>query len=135
MGAGKGNGQKGEKKRRPGWVKGVDVTLRTGHIGVTGVLFGGAILAVPFDRLFLWHHLAIATGAALAVSGICQSRHWPYQVRGVMAFGHVGLMGLIHLRPDLMTPVLTAVLVLGVVGSNMPGHIRHWSLVHGERVD
>ena len=124
-----------EKKRLPGWVKAVDLFLRSCHIGVTGVLFGGVVWAVPFPQLLPWHHLAIATGSCLIVSGVCQCRHWPYQVRGVVALVHVGMLGLVHFRPDLKLPVLTIVLVSGVVGSNMPGYIRHWSLVHGRRVD
>ncbi len=132
---GEGNDGKKEKKRLPGWVKAIDLFLRSSHIGVTAVLFGGAVWAVPFEQLYPWHHLAIATGAALVVSGVCQCRHWPYQVRGLMAGAHVGLLGLVHFRPELMVPVLTAVLVIGVLGSNMPGYIRHWSLVHGRRID
>ena len=26
-------------------------------------------------------------------------------------------------------------LVCGVIGSNMPGRLRHWSVLHGERID
>ncbi len=132
---GTGNGGKEEKKRRAGWVEGVDVALRTGHVGVTGVLFGGVVWEVPFGRLLPWHHLAIATGSALVVAGVCPCRHWPYPVRGLLATLHVALLGVVHVRPDLMVPVVATVLVLGVVGSNMPGHIRHWSVVHGRRVD
>lgn len=125
-----------QKKKRPGWVKAIDVALRTCHIGVASVLFGGIVWKVPFQRmLHLWHPLAVATGFALVASGVLQSRHWPYQVRGAVAFAHVGLLGIVHFRQDLLVPVVAAVLVLGVMGSNMPGHIRHWSLLHGERVD
>jgi hypothetical protein len=132
-----GNGHEGkkDKKRLPGWVKAVDLILRSWHIGVTAILFGGVIWKVPLSHLILWHHLAIASGGALMVSGVYQSRHWPYQVRSIMATAHVGLLGLVHARPDLMVPVLTTVLVFGVFGSNMPGYIRNWSLVHGQRVD
>lgn len=132
---GEGGERKKEKKRLPGWVKGVDLSLRSCHIGVTAVLFGGVVWGVSFTQLLPWHHLAIATGSALVVAGVCQCRHWPYQVRGVMATGHVGLLGVVHFWPELMAPILTAVLVLGVVGSNMPGYIRHWSIIHGRRVD
>ncbi len=124
------------KKRRPGWVKAVDVFLRTCHIGVASVLFGGVVWGVPFERLLpLWHPLAVGSGCALIVSGVSQSRHWPYQVRGVTALVHMGLLGLVHIRKDLMVPVVAVVMVLGVVGSNMPGYLRHWSFLHGERVD
>ena len=124
-----------EKKRRSGWEKGTDVLLRVAHVGATSVLFGGVVWGVSFGRLMPWHNLAIGTGAALIVAGICQSRHWPYQGRGLMALLHVGLLTLVHVRPDLLVPILSLVLIVGVVGSNMPGAMRHWSMLHRARVD
>jgi hypothetical protein len=124
-----------KKKRRSGWFRAAEILLRTAHIGTTGVLFGGAIFAVPFARMFSWHQVAIATGGGLALMGISQSRHWPYQVRGVMALTHVGLLGLIHLHPEYRAEILATVLIIGSVGSHMPSDIRHWSLVHGCRID
>ena len=129
------NDTKKDKKRRSGTSKALDLVLRSCHVGAASVLFGGLVLSVPFSRLSHWHTLAIVTGAALILAGVCQSRHWPYQGRGLMAILHVGLLGLLHYRHDLIAPVLTAVLVIGVFGSNMPGYLRHWSVVHGQRMD
>lgn len=129
------NGIKKEKKQRPGWVRALEILLRTGHIGTTGVLLGGAVFSIPFARLLSWHQMAIATGSALALLGICQCRHWLYQVRGVMAITHVGLLGLVRLYPEYQLQILATVLALGVLGSHMPGAIRHWSLVHRCRID
>ena len=71
----------------------------------------------------------------MIISNICQSRHWPYQGRGLAAALHIGLVWLVHLRAELMVPLLTTALAAGVVGSHMPGFIRHWSLVHRRRID
>lgn len=128
------NGKK-EKKRRSGMSKALDVALRFCHIGAAAVLFGGLILSVSFSRLLIWHRLTIATGAALVVAGLCQSRHWLYEGRGLMALVHLGLIALLHYRQDLTAPILSAILLFGVVGSNMPGHLRHWSVIHGQRMD
>ena len=124
-----------EKKRRPGWVRALDILLRTGHIGTTGVLFGGAIFAVPFARMISWHQLAIATGGGLVLLEIHHSRHWPYQVRGVMTLTHIGLLGLIHFYPEYRALILATALVIGSIGSHMPGNMRHWSLPHGRRTE
>jgi len=124
-----------EKKRRPGWVRAIEILLRTGHIGTTGVLFGGAIFAVPFAHMISWHQVAIATGGGLALLGINQSRHWPYQVRGMIALTHVGLLGLVHLYPEYRAQILATVLVIGSIGSHMPGNIRHWSPMQGCRTE
>lgn len=124
-----------EKKQRPGWLRAIEILLRTGHIGATAVLFGGALFAIPFARLISWHQAAVATGSALALVGISQCRHWPYQVRGVMAITHVGLLGLVPLYPEYRVQILSAVLVIGSVGSHLPGGIRQWSLIHRRRID
>lgn len=124
-----------DTKRRSGWSKALDLILRACHIGTSSVLFGGFVCAVPFTRLSTWHHLSIATGSALIIFNICKCRHWPYQGRGLMAALHVGLVGLVHVRPELTAPVLAAALAVGVVGSHMPGYLRHWSLIHGRRID
>jgi len=129
------DGIKKEKKGRSGWVRTLEILLRSGHIGTTGALFGGAVYAIPFARMVTWHQMAIATGSGLALLEISHSRHWPYQVRGVMAMAHVGLLGLIFLYPEYRALILATVLVFGSVGSHMPRDIRHWSLVHGRRVD
>ena len=130
------NGDKGtEKKKRSGWIKGLDLLLRTWHIGVTGVLFGGAVFEVSFSQLFLWHHLVIASGSALIVSKMYQSRHWLYQVRGIMALLHVGLLAIVHFHPESPVPVLTMVLVLGVFAGNLPGYIKQWSILHHCRIE
>jgi hypothetical protein len=124
-----------KKTKRPAWSRSVDIVLRTAHVAVTSVLFGGAVCGIPFIQLMPWHHLAILTGCALIASEIYHCRHWLYQGRGVMVLIHVGLLGIIHVRPDLMAPVLAAVLVFGMVGSHMPKSLRYWSFVHGRVVD
>jgi len=113
----------------------LDLVLRSCHVGAASVLFGGLVLAVPFSRVDRWHTLTIATGGALLLAEACRSRHWIYQVRGLTAILHVGLLALVHYRPDLLVPALTAVLFTGVLGSNLPGSLRHWSVVHGQRMD
>lgn len=71
----------------------------------------------------------------MIISNIWQSRHWPYQGRGVMAGVHVGMVWLVHLKPDIIVPMLAAALAVGVIGSHLPGFIRHWSLLHRRRID
>lgn len=130
-----GNDYRSDKSRRRSWPKVLDLLLRSSHIGTSSVLFGGVVWAVPFVRLLTWHHLAIATGVSLIILNIWRSRHWPYQGRGVMAWLHIGLVWLVHVRPELVVPILVTALAVGVVGSHMPGALRHWSFVHRRRID
>jgi hypothetical protein len=124
-----------EKKKRPAWTRLLDIVLRTAHVAGTSVLFGGAICGVPLSRLFSWHLLAISTGCALIASEVYHNRHWLYQGRGVMVLVHAGLLGLIRIQPDLLMPILTAVLILGMVGSHMPKKFRYWSFIHRQVMD
>lgn len=122
-------------EKRPVWPKVVDLLLRSCHIGTSSVLFGGIVWAVPYLRLSAWHHLAIATGIFLIILNIWRSRHWPYQGRGVMAWLHIGLVWLVHVWPAHALSMLVTALAFGVVGSHMPGALRHWSFVHRRRID
>jgi len=130
-----GDEGKKDKKRRSGTSKALDLLLRCCHVGTSGVLFGGLVLSVPFVRLDAWHTLAIGSGAALVLAGICQSRHWPYQGRGLLALAHIGLLALVHYLHGQLLPLLAAGLAIGIIGSNMPGHWRHWSVIHRRRMD
>jgi len=129
------NDSRSERKKRSGWNKVIDLILRSCHIGTSSVLFGGLFWAVPYPRLATWHHLVIGTGSAIIIFNICKCRHWPYQGRGLAAALHISLLWLVHARPATMTPVLAAVLTVGVVGSHMPAFLRHWSLVHRRILD
>jgi len=117
-------------KKRPAWTRTLDVIFRTAHVGVSSVLFGGLVCGIPYSQLICWHYLTIATGCTLIASEVYHSYHWPYQGRGIMAFVHLGLLGLIRMRIDLAVPLMTAILVLGMVGSHMPRKLRNWSFIH-----
>lgn len=127
-------GRTNNEKRRV-WPKVADLFLRSCHIGTSSVLFGGIVWAVPYPRLSTWHHLAIATGIFLIILNIWRSRHWPYQGRGVAAWLHIGLVWLVHVWPAHALSMLVTALAFGVVGSHMPGALRHWSFVHRRRID
>ena len=105
----------------------LDIALRTAHVLVISVLFGGAVFRIPADQLVPWQHLAMATGAMLIVSEIIHHTHWLTQIRGVMVLIHAGLLGLAMLQPDLAVIFLSSSLVFGLVGSHLPKKIRYWS--------
>lgn len=123
------------KNHRPPWMRGLDIFLRTAHIGTAGILFGGFVLHVPFASMHIWHGLTIVTGIGLLILELRHSLNWPHQGRGIMGILHMGLPGVIHLRPDLAVPLLWATLILGSVGSHMPRSLRHWSVLYRRVVD
>lgn len=109
----------------------LSIILRTGHIGVAAVLFGGTLLLVPPGRLHYWHHATIASGLTLLLLEWLHDRHWPHRGKGLLALFHAGLGLLIHLMPDLTVPLLWLILISGSLGSHMPRRYRHWSIVAG----
>ena len=119
----------GNRPRRPAWTRFLDIALRTAHVLVISVLFGGAVFRIPADQLVSFQRLAVVTGAALTASEIIHHLHWFTQVRGVMVLVHAGLLGLVIHRPDLAVFGLLTALILGMAGSHMPKKIRYWSFI------
>jgi len=120
------------RQARPsGTMRWLGIAARTGHIGVAAVLFGGALLLVPFARLTLWHHLTILSGCLLLVLEWLHDSRWLHRGKGLLALLHLGLCLLIHLTPALTVPLLWLILISGCIGSHMPRRFRHWSIVQG----
>ncbi len=119
------------RTRPSGRMRWLGIAARTGHIGVTAVLFGGSLLLVPFVRLSPWHHLAIATGCILMALEWLHDSRWPHRGKGLLALVHLGLCLLIHCLPALTVPLLWLILITGCIGSHMPRRYRHWSFLQG----
>jgi hypothetical protein len=112
----------------------LDIAVRTGHIGVASVFFGGCIWLVPYVRLSFWHHLVIATGCVLLLLEWLHDRHWLHRGKGLLGLLHTCLGLLIHLKPGLTVPLLWIILVTGCIGSHMPRRFRHWSILYGPEI-
>lgn len=108
------------------------ILVRTGHIGVAAVLFGGCVLQVPFDQLTLWHHLTLASGSGLLLLEWLHDPRWPHRGKGLLGILHVGLGATIHFSLGLTVPLLWGILVSGGIGSHMPRRFRHWSILYGK---
>jgi len=121
----------GETKQPSSAIRWLSIIVRTGHIGVAAVFFGGCVLHVPFSQLVLWHHLTIATGGGLLVLELRQDPRWPHQGEGLLGLFHILLGVMIHLKPALTAPLLWGILVSGCIGSHMPRRFRHWSILYG----
>lgn len=124
-----------DKNRRPAWMRVLDILLRTGHVGVAGILLGGFIFQVPLFDLQIWHNLTILTGLGLLLLELRHSLNWPHQVRGLIGIVHIGLPGLVHLFPAMVIPFTWATLATGGIGSHMPRKFRHWSIFYRRVVD
>jgi hypothetical protein len=112
-----------------------NIACRTGHIGVTGVLFGGHVFDVSAERLLIWLYLSILTGVFLIAIEAYPSCRWFYQGRAALVFCKLFLLCLIPWLWQYRVPILVLVIVIASVGSHMPGRFRYYSFVHRRVVE
>jgi hypothetical protein len=111
-------------------MRALNIALRTTHIGAMGVLLGGHAFDVTPERLKVSLWLTIGTGLALALVEAEPRLLWFHQARGVMTMAKVALICAVPLAWDYRLPILLAVIVIGSVGSHMPGRYRHYSVLY-----
>jgi hypothetical protein len=112
--------------------RGLNIALRTAHIGAMGVLLGGHAFDVDPGRLKLSLWLVIGTGLALAAVECGPRLLWFHQGRGVMTLTKLALICLVPFAWDYRLPILLAVVVIASVGSHMPARFRYYSVLHRE---
>lgn len=120
------------KGKRPGWSRALDIFFRTAHIGVIGILLGGAIFQAPLPVLHHYAVLVVLTGLGLVATELHHSLRWPHEGRGLLAVGHMLPVVLLHLWPNRCAEMLWVALIVGAIGSHMPRNLRHWSMVYGK---
>ncbi len=120
------------KGKRPGWSRGLDILFRTGHLGVAGILLGGAVFEAPLVPLHHYALLVVVTGCGLIATELHHSLRWPHEGRGLAALGHMLPVVLLHLWPAYCVEMVWIAMVIGAVGSDMPRVFRHCSLLYGK---
>ncbi|ABV35435.1 conserved hypothetical protein [Shewanella sediminis HAW-EB3] len=110
-------------------------SLRAFHIlGITGA-GGGILLGVAQTEWIFYWCMAMTTGSLLMLWEIVRDWRWLIQLKGVLTLVKLGLLALFipfsHLKPEL----LITVLLLSVVVSHGPAGLRHFSVIHGRRID
>jgi hypothetical protein len=108
----------------------ISITFRTMHIAAIGVLLGGHMFAVAPDRLLPWLYLCIVSGAGLMGMELYSSCKWLYQGKGVLVLVKLLLTALVAVFWEQRVWLLMLVLVIGSVGSHMPGRFRYYSFLH-----
>jgi hypothetical protein len=118
-------------RRFPDGMRWLSIGVRTAHIAVAGVVFGGVVLQAPHDRLALWHWLTIASGGAMLLLEWQHDPNWPHRAKGLLVHLHL-LMGLlVHVAAGLGVFLLWGGVISGCIGSHMPRSYRHWSILYG----
>ena len=108
----------------------ISIAFRTFHIAAIGILLGGHLFAVPASRLLLWLYLSLISGAGLIGIELYSSCKWLYQGKGVLVLLKLLLVAAVAVFWEQRVWLLLAVLVIGSVGSHMPGRFRYYSFLH-----
>jgi len=116
------------------WARAISIVARTFHLVAMALLVGGIFAGLPDAEARTWGLFTVGTGLVLLVTEVTHGRHWVYQGRGVATIAHMGAYGLLLAGATSRVAAITAI-VIGAVGSHMPGKLRKWSLRHGRVVD
>lgn len=108
----------------------ISMAFRTFHIAAIGILLGGHLFAVPASRLLLWLYLSLVSGAGLMGIELYSSCKWLYQGKGVLVLLKLLLVAAVAAFWKQRVWLLLAVLVIGSIGSHMPGRFRSYSFLH-----
>jgi hypothetical protein len=108
----------------------MSIALRTVHIAAVGILLGGHTFDVTAGRLLPWLSLSIVSGAGLIGLELYSSCKWLYQGKGVLVLLKLLLIAAVAVCWEQRLWLLLAALVVGSVGSHMPGRFRYYSLIH-----
>jgi hypothetical protein len=108
----------------------MSIALRTVHIAAVGILLGGHAFEVPAVRLLPWLYLSIISGNGLIGLELYSSCKWLYQGKGVLVLLKLLLIAAVAVFWEQRLWLLLAALVLGSVGSHMPGRFRYYSFIH-----
>ena len=112
------------------YARAMSIALRTLHIAAVGILLGGHAFEVPSVRLLPWLYLGIISGVGLISLELYSSCKWLYQGKGVLVIVKLLLITAVAVFWEQRLWLLLAALVLGSVGSHMPGRFRYYSFLH-----
>lgn len=112
------------------YARAISIGFRTLHIAAIGVLLGGHVFNMPADRLYVWLVLSLISGVGLMGVELYSSCKWVYQGKGVLVFLKLILVAAVAVWWEQRVWLLFVVLVIGSVGSHMPGRFRYYSIIH-----
>ena len=119
------------KRQAKIWMRWANICLRTLHIALAAVVFGGVILQEQYAAFRNWHHGAILSGLTLLALEWGHDRCWPHRGKGVLVQAHILFGVILHFWPEQQVILLWLVMLSGCIGSHMPRRFRHWSWKDG----
>jgi hypothetical protein len=115
-------------------VRAMRTTLRTAHLLAAAILYGGHVYNLPAAQLRPALLATLATGGAFMAMEMYRLPLWLVQLRGIAALVKIALVAAVPLFWSFRVWLLTAAVIIGSVGSHMPGRYRYYSILHGRQV-
>jgi len=112
------------------YARGISILFRTVHIAAIGILLGGHVFAVSESRLLPLLYLSIISGAGLIGIELYSSCKWIYQGKGMLVLIKLLVVAAVAVFWEQRVWLLLLALVIGSVGSHMPGRFRYYSIRH-----
>ena len=112
------------------YARGISIFFRTVHIAAIGILLGGHVFAVHDSRLLPLLYLSIVSGAGLIGIELYSSCKWIYQGKGILVLFKLLTVAAVAVFWEQRVWLLLLALVIGSVGSHMPGRYRYYSILH-----
>jgi len=114
--------------------RGLRTALRVAHIFTAGTLLGGYIFEQPATVLEPWLVGTVVSGLLLLATDLYASFGVLCEVRGLVVLVKLVLLALAPFFWDARISLLVTALVIGAVGSHMPGAYRHKVLLFRSRI-
>ncbi|MGF1687442.1 hypothetical protein L4C36_12205 [Photobacterium japonica] len=118
------------------WIQRLSKTaIRALHIlGIAGSA-GGILYGVDKSLWLHWWIMAMVTGVIMTVLEIRQSRLWLIQLKGVLTYVKLALIGSFYFLPAHKPALFITVLLMSVIIAHGPAGLRHYSVWHRRRID
>jgi len=103
--------------------------MRTLHLLGFSVLFGGHWFGLPPAELAPWLRWTVLSGAGLIAVELWEGFDWLFQLACGLVFLKILILLLVPVFWSHRAVLLTAVMIIGSVGSHMPAPLRHFYLL------
>jgi hypothetical protein len=109
------------------WTK---ISLRTLHLLSVAGVGGGILFGLEKELWINYWWLALVSGGLMMLLDIIPNPVWLVQIRGLVIFLKLIMLGFLASNPDWGATILIAVIIISGFVSHAPGKLRYYSVYH-----